>query len=156
MSIDITKLPVSELMPHKPPMLLIDRIIDWGDEYLTAEVCIDSNSMFLDENNNVPAWVGIEYMAQTVAAFAGVRAYNEGAPIPVGFLLGTRKYLSKVDHFKNGEKLVVKIQSVYEDEAGLGSFDCEICTDNVLASARINTFKPKNDKLQDFLESSNQ
>ena len=153
---DITKLPISELLVHKPPMLLIDRILDWGDEHLTAEVCINSESMFLDEQNNVPAWVGIEYMAQTVAAFAGVRAYNAGIPIPIGFLLGTRKYLSEVDHFKSGEKLVVKVKSVYEDGEGLASFDCEIHTDNILASARINTFQPKDEKLQEFLGSGNQ
>jgi predicted hotdog family 3-hydroxylacyl-ACP dehydratase len=153
---DITKLPVSDFLPHKPPMLLIDRILDWGDDHLTAEVHINSESMFLDEHNNVPAWVGIEYMAQTVAALAGVRAYIADAPSPVGLLLGARKYLSEVDHFKNGERLVVTVESVYEDEGGLGSFDCEICTDNVLASARINTFQPKSGKLQDLLGSDNQ
>lgn len=66
--------PISELVMHAKPMLLIDRAMSADETSLTAEVDITANSMFCVPNKGVPSYVGIEYIAQTVAAYSGWRA----------------------------------------------------------------------------------
>ena len=61
---------VEDLVPHSGSMLLLDRVLEYGDDWLKAQITIRKDSMFCD-NDSVAALVGIEYMAQTIAAFAG-------------------------------------------------------------------------------------
>ena len=62
------------------------------------------------EDAGVPAWAGVEYMAQTIAAHAGVEARARGEPPAIGFLLGTRAYSTSVEKFPNGSKLTVTVE----------------------------------------------
>mgnify|MGYP005996208549 CR=1 FL=1 len=63
---------VEELVPHSGRMSLLTRVVDSGDDWLTAEVDITSKSMFSDDKG-VPAWVGLEYLAQAIGAYAGLQ-----------------------------------------------------------------------------------
>jgi predicted hotdog family 3-hydroxylacyl-ACP dehydratase len=59
---------------------------------LITETHIRPDSAYFDRQlNGVPNYVGIEYMAQSIAALAGVEARLDHEGIRVGFLLGTRK-----------------------------------------------------------------
>ena len=64
---DLLALDLRRFVPHREPMILIDRITLLKDDYLESEVTIREDSMFL-RDGAVPAWVGVEYMAQTCAA----------------------------------------------------------------------------------------
>ena len=66
--------PIEQLVPHKPPMILIDRMIETTDTACTCEVTITPQTLFI-ESAGVPAFVGLEYMAQAVAAYGGYKAY---------------------------------------------------------------------------------
>lgn len=137
------------LVPHAGAMCLLDRVIDANDDSLCAEVMIRKGSLFCDDNG-VGAWVGIEYMAQAIAAFAGTLAHRDGAPVKIGFLLGTRQYTCYCDHFAQGLLLQVKVQHLLQVANGLSSFDCWLHTDgNLLASASITVFQP--DNLDDYV-----
>ncbi len=138
--------PVTELVPHSPPMVLINRIVDTQPEGLTAEIDITEESLFFDNAmQGVPVWVGIEYMAQAIAALAGIRAKMEKQEIKLGFLLGTRKYKSLQQSFQSGRCFQIKVQQLYMDESGLASFDCSISSgDEIYAQARLNVFETDN------------
>src|SRR5688572_26717078 len=82
---------ISSLVPHARPMVLLDRVICADEESLSAEVSIRSDSLFCTAEG-VGAWVGLEYMAQAVAAYAGYVAHLRGEAVKIGFLLGTRRY----------------------------------------------------------------
>jgi len=151
MNNDILKFAVADLLPHDPPMVLLDRVLEYGSDHLVAEVQVGPHALFSDEEGNIPAWIGIEYMAQTVAALAGADAKKAGKPVSVGFLLGTRRYLPNVSYFTSGDRLKVTAKRTYEND-GVGSFDCDISTDRLLVQARINAYQPEPDKLRDVLE----
>ena len=68
---------VDALVPHAGSMSLLDEITGFGEEWLSAAVNITATSTFADEQG-VPAWIGIEYMAQCIAAFSGVQERTEG------------------------------------------------------------------------------
>src|ERR1051325_2359742 len=61
---------IRSLLPHTGRMVLLDRVIAADADNLCAEVTIRRDSVFFD-GSGVGAWVGIEYMAQTIGAYAG-------------------------------------------------------------------------------------
>ncbi|HEY7217979.1 MAG TPA: hotdog family protein [Candidatus Binatia bacterium] len=137
---------IRSLVPHSGAMVLLDRVISADEDNLCAEVTIRPGSLFYSDGG-VGAWVGLEYMAQAIGAYAGYRARLRGEPIKIGFLLGTRRYESRRPFFPNGAVLQIRIKRALESENGLASFDCHIAGDNgEIASASVTVFQPANDK----------
>ena len=139
---ELKKHPVEKLVPHAKPMLLLDRVTDCSEESFEAEVTVREDSLFC-ENGRVGAWVGIEYMAQTVAAFAGAEGLVAGEAIKVGFLLGTRHYESQVPDFKAGSVLRIRVKKVLVDPQGLSVVECLLSDlgGQVLAKANLTVFQ---------------
>ena len=133
---------VENLVPHSGSMLLLDRVLEYGDDWLKAQVEIKQDSMFC-ENDSVAALVGIEYMAQAIAAFAGKNDKLINKKPSIGLLLGTRKYDSTVDNFPIGTVLNIHVQQMYIDDSGLGVFKCKIEAENILVEANINVYHPQ-------------
>lgn len=131
---------VEELVPHAGNMVLLERVIEFEPEKMVAEVIVRADGLFGDENA-VPAWLGIEYMAQTVAALGGMKRRLAGKAINLGFLLGSRRYESNVDRFAVGTVLTVSVRHLIQDQ-GLGVFDCRIEADGIAVSAKLNVYQP--------------
>jgi len=151
---DVTLPDIRTLVPHAEPMVLLDRVISFKDENLCAEVGIRPDSLFCGVDG-VGAWVGIEYMAQAIAAHAGYEQQLHGNPIKIGFLLGSRRYESNCPTFPLGSVLRVYVHRVLLSENGLGSYECRIednrdNNNNVLATATVTVFQPAN--VDGFLE----
>ena len=145
----IADTPVSELIPHDPPMVLLDRVLSCDETALVAQIEIRPGLPFC-ESDGVPAWVGIEYMAQSVAAHAGVQARARGDSPSIGFLLGTRAYKSSVSVFPKGSKLQIMVEKLFTD-SGLAAFSYRIEMDGTVATATINAYQPEEDVSLDDL-----
>lgn len=133
-------------MPHERPLLLLERVLDVGEEFIECEVVVRSDGLF-DTNAHVPGVLGLEYMAQTVAACSGYRARTEGRPVRLGFLLGTRRFTTNVSSFACGVHLAVRATCVMRSSEGMASFDCKLVQrepgDIIEQSARISVFEPE-------------
>lgn len=135
--------PISALVPHQGAMCLLDRLLAAEGERLSAEVIVPAQGLF-SHDGGVGAWVGIEYMAQAVATWAGWQAHQLGQPPRIGLLLGTRRYRCSVARFAAGQRLQVDIERGYQADNGLGQFECRIHADGVeLASAQLTVFGPE-------------
>ncbi|WP_340115542.1 hotdog family protein [Pelagibius sp. 7325] len=136
--------PVEQLLPHSRSMVLLDEAIDAGEDWAMAGVRIAEDCLFYDpQARGVPAWVGIEYMAQTVALFSGVHAQMAGQAVKLGLLLGTRRYEAFCDSFSLGSYLTVRVSREWDD-GQMAVFDCTVSRERELASARINVYLPDN------------
>ena len=137
--------PIEQVLPHTQPMILLNNFIEAGAEHAVCSVKISAQSPFFDPASRaVPAYVGIEYMAQTVAAYAGAHKLAAGDSVRLGFLLGCRKYQPVVAAFTEGAELTVSATKVVMNESGLSVFDCQILQhDAVLVSAKLNVFEPE-------------
>jgi predicted hotdog family 3-hydroxylacyl-ACP dehydratase len=135
--------PIHDLVPHAGPMSLLDRVIAVEGERLSAEVVVPADGLF-SRDGGVGAWVGIEYMAQAVAAWAGWQSRQAGEAPRIGLLLGTRRYRCSVPRFAAGQRLQVDIERGYQADNGLGQFDCRIRADGQeLAHATLTVFGPQ-------------
>jgi len=131
---------VAELLPHDGKMVLLDKVLAYDEESLSAELVVRDDGLFGD-GKTVPAWLGIEYMAQTVAAHGGMMCYLAGQPINLGFLLGSRKYISNISSFIVGTSLTVQVKRIIEDQ-GLAVFSCQIIAEGIDISAKLNVYQP--------------
>jgi predicted hotdog family 3-hydroxylacyl-ACP dehydratase len=138
--IDFNHITIAELIPHSGNMVFLDRIIAADETSLIAELVVRGDGLLGDEKA-VPTWVGIEYMAQTIAAFAGLQAKQKGEAIRLGLLLGTRHYRSNVAEFSVGSILTVRVEKIIQDE-NLGVFDCYIQGNGVEVQANVNVYQP--------------
>jgi len=144
--------PISALPPHKPPMILLDEVTGYDDNSLMAEVTITEDSLFLGPHG-VPGHVGIEYMAQACGAYAGLHALDSKSKIRIGLLLGTRDYHVVTPHFRRGDRLVIKIVTVFRDES-IAAFGCTITIGGKLISkAQLQVYQPDDDQLLDSSKS---
>lgn len=136
-------LPIENYVPHRGAMLLLDRLLAANDESAVAEVTVPRDGLFLHDAG-MPSWVGIEYMAQTVAAWAGWCALQKDRAVQIGFLLGSRRYETAQAFFVPGTLLTVSVRCELMGDNGLGMFDCRIEADGEkeLATARISVFEP--------------
>jgi predicted hotdog family 3-hydroxylacyl-ACP dehydratase len=140
---------IQALVPHGGAMSLLDTLLAVDAETLAARVTIGPETMFCT-GVEVGAWVGVEYMAQAVAAHAGHAARLRGEPVRVGFLLGTRRYTCTVPAFAVGSVLDIHVRQALQGDNGLAAFDCRIDDGGdsgdgaVLASATITVFQPAN------------
>jgi predicted hotdog family 3-hydroxylacyl-ACP dehydratase len=131
---------VTDYLPHAGRMVLIDEIIERFDDGAACRVQITPDCTFATEGGAVPAWVGIEYIAQTIAAFGGLSVADTDAAPPRGFLLGSRRLRSSVPAFEAGQSLRVEVHEVFSD-GRLSSFAGTIAdeaTGDELVSATVN------------------
>jgi len=144
-----------EYIPHDGRMALIDEIVEVKENFITCSIIPQQASDFRNKLNQIPSWIGLEYMAQTIGAYAGWLAKLENRDIKVGFLLGSRKLVLHTDIFKD-ETIYSQAELVFQNEE-LGSFKCTILgadKKTLLAEATVNVFQPED--IERFLEEKNQ
>ena len=123
-------------------MLLVDELLESDADAVVVSAEVRPDNLFADEHG-VPAWVGIEYMAQAIAAWAGCRALARGEPARIGFLLGTRRYDSASEYFPIGAQLRIEARRELFGDNGLGMFACRILEGSAeLARANVSVFEP--------------
>ena len=134
--------PLAQLLPHAGDMILIDQVLAFDQEQIHTRLTVRAGGLFNREDGSLPAWVGVELMAQSVAAYAGCRARVQGDPVELGFLLGTRKFECNVEHFPAGTELHIHALRSLEDDNGMGVFECHLTGPGIHATARLNVFRP--------------
>lgn len=132
---------IERLLRHAGSMLLLDRVLDYGDDFIHCGLQVRADGLF-DSEGAVPALVGLEYMAQTVAAFSGLQSWRRGEPPRLGFLLGTRKFTTNVAEFPCGAGLVCGARRVVQASDGMAAFDCLVEGDGVMQSATLTAYEP--------------
>lgn len=147
----MTEASFAELIAHEPPMLLLDTLVSVDVDGSCCELTVTEDMPFFEPSIGLPAWIGIELMAQTIAVWGGWQSRNEGRGINLGLLLGSRKYESKVEGFANGSCLTIDAKKVVRDK-NLGVFKCTISMGGVIvATAQVNTYLPCDDELNVIL-----
>ena len=137
-------------VPHRGPMSLLETVERCDGESIVARVRVPADGPFHGADG-VPAWVGIEYMAQAVAAWSGARARSGGGSPRIGYLLGSRRYEAAVPAFEVGAELQVFAACELMGDNGLGMFDCRIEQGGrVLASGRLSVFEPPDQDQEDL------
>ena len=134
---------ISALLAHRGSMLLIDRILVADTDRVTVSASVDPAAWYADERGDMPGWLGVELMAQAVAAWVGLQAWQRGEAPKRGFLLGTRDYSCRRPSFPAGSKLAVTATEAFRESNGLAAFACTIeQSGEVMAESVLKVFEP--------------
>jgi len=117
---------LESLLPHRGDMLLIDELLAWDAKCARGRAVIGADHPFAGPDGSVPATLGLEMMAQTVAAWSGARGQDEGQSARVGYLLACRGYDSEVAAFASGSELEIRVEELMRQDNGFGSYRGEI------------------------------
>ena len=138
--------PIAALLPQSQTMMLLDRVLEAGESHIITELKVRDDGWFSGSEHTAPAWLGLEYMAQTIAAFSGFQRKIRGEEIGLGFLLGTRYYTCSVDCFPCGARLQVRANKIIEASNDMSVFSCTLEGDNISASSQLNVLLPRDAK----------
>ena len=135
---------IEELIPHRGTMLLIDGMLSFQPGQSVSHYTPRAGAWYADAQGDMPAWMGIELMAQAVGAHVSLTKQREGLPRKPGVLLGTRRYESAVPAFQGAQLLTIKVSPLVSDATGLGAYDCSIAdaANTQLARAHLKVYEP--------------
>ena len=143
--------PVEEILPHRGTMRLIDAVLACDDESLTAQAHVQSDAWYANADGAMPAWIGIELMAQAIAAHVGLLEMRAGNKMRPGVLLGSQRYQAHIPAFARDALLRIEVKELLRGEEGHGAYECVIRHgDLVGAEAVIKVFRPRD--FQSFIE----
>ncbi|MGC7590737.1 hypothetical protein ACPWUF_09695 [Bisgaard Taxon 46] len=144
----------SEYLLHRDPMRLVDEIIQVSDTHIEVKIKIDEkHRLFVNQEQQVPVWISIELMAQSVGVWAGVQGkIKDNSQAKVGFLLGARQCKHFVSHYEMHEILRVDVHLLMQDQR-MASFDVKIINsqNQVTAEGRLTTYQPDDTELAQLL-----
>ncbi len=131
------------LLPHAGPMVLLDEVLAVGDETVSAVATVRRDGLFADPHGaGVPAWVGMEYLAQAIAVWSGFHERAQGRAVHPGFLVGARSFHSSTATLPYGVVLTLEAERLLEDGAGIGVFDGRVTGAGVEQTVRLKVYLP--------------
>ncbi len=105
--------PAEKIIFHRPPMLLIENLLEREGDQATANTRILTDNICFDENRGILPEFFIEIMAQTMAAANGFDFILEDKPPKDGFIVGLDKFvLTKIP--SRDDELLIKIDKIME------------------------------------------
>ncbi len=114
------------LLPHRAPMLLLNKFLAVDAKSSAALALVDEQSLFYIPEQGIPAWTGIEFMGQTAALIAGYQQQQGSLPSHTGFLVGSRRYASSIGWFTPGSVLLLQCTELAVVGEGLANFECTL------------------------------
>lgn len=133
---------ILSMMPHKPPMLLIDRILDATDSTVRCESVVQMDNIFF-RDGGIGSWIGIEYMAQAIGAHAAIVNHKLNRKNEIGYLLSVRRYDCATTRFVEGDVLQISAEQKFLDAQGLASYCCELFLNGKsISTSDITVFQP--------------
>jgi predicted hotdog family 3-hydroxylacyl-ACP dehydratase len=117
--------PITELLPHRGSAVLLERVVAHDDEATVCTVDPRASTLYRGDDGAVPTWVGLEYMAQAVAAHGGLLDRRAGRPPRPGFFLGSRRLAFAADRFDPDLRLEVTAKPVRASRRMM-AFDCAV------------------------------
>ena len=108
----ISSIPMSELLPHREPFVMVSRLVQFDPVVSTTQLDITSDNIFVEEGTLIAAGV-IENIAQTCAARIGYINRQSSEGVRLGFI-GAIRNLNILRLPKVGETLSTTITVVEE------------------------------------------
>lgn len=161
--IDSAAFPPERYIKHRRAMLLVDEVLnvtlEAEHQRIITRSTLNSSCVFFEkELTAIPAWAGLEFLAQSAAILVGIDDEQKGLRIQLGFLLGSRNYESHCQGFNINSTITVDVSTDYQD-GDIRVFSGCILDEqgNVLAEGSLTAFRPEDEDtyLQDEAQSKN-
>lgn len=109
---EIKDITLNELLPQRPPFVMIDRLLSSDAVYSVTELEVRDDNIFVEDERLTASGL-IENIAQTCAARIGYINLNNGSTVKIG-VIGSISNLTVMRTPKVGERLTTTIQLLEE------------------------------------------
>ena len=109
---ELKDIPLNELIPQRPPFVMIDKLLSSDAVYSVTELEVRNDNIFV-EDERLTASGMIENIAQTCAARIGYINLSSGQPVKIG-VIGSISNLNIARTPLVGEQLTTTIQLLEE------------------------------------------
>jgi predicted hotdog family 3-hydroxylacyl-ACP dehydratase len=106
-------LAAEELIPHRLPMRLVDRLLEIDGKNGLVEALVSPECPLVATDDKLESIALIELIAQSYAALKGYLDRLSGAPVRQGFLVGVKK-LRCLETVRVGQRLRIEIRTLAE------------------------------------------
>lgn len=131
----MTRLPaITELVPHAPPMLALEELLDADDDRARARLTVREEAWFVVDGR-MDAVCSLELIAQAVAASIGLQGYRAGEDVRVGMVVACRSLTLEVPAVPVGADLVVTVHRVRGTE-WMSNYEGDVATADGVVVAR--------------------
>jgi len=107
--------PITDYLPHRPPMLLIDHIDEISSHSTVCRTTIRPDCVFVRDGAVHPSAM-IEFVAQVCAIGATGTTGRSGEPPRMGVIVGCREISFTVDRFVVGDELTIAVSKIIGEE----------------------------------------
>ena len=131
-------------------MVFLSEVLVHTTEFTHCSAQLKGDLIHWSTGESIPSWIGVELMAQCVAAHGGLISRSSGTPPRIGLFLGSRRIEFTETELRVGQTLTVKAHRVWGKTVGMVSFDCGIEdaeSGAPIAEARLNCFVPEDGTL---------
>ncbi len=129
-------LPAEELIPHRLPMRLVDRLLEIDGKNGVVEASVAFDCPLVDADGTLEDIALVELIAQSYAALKGYLDQQENKPVRQGFLVGIKE-LAKLETVKAGESLRIEITTLGELEDFAVAEGLIWCAEKLVARGEI-------------------
>ncbi|MBI0153386.1 3-hydroxy-fatty acyl-ACP dehydratase [Gilliamella sp. W8128] len=147
---------VNSYLPHKTPMIMIDKVHLVNNEQSICSVKVTKDgilSPFLNRDNQLPNFFAIELMAQTIGVWNGYHDAKKNHSPQLGMLLGGRAIKNTLPAFPLNSELLITANLVLFDTK-LANFDCQITINQqCVSSGKLNVYEPDHNELDQLFGS---
>ncbi|MBI4764467.1 MAG: 3-hydroxyacyl-ACP dehydratase [Deltaproteobacteria bacterium] len=104
-----------QLIPHRAPMRLIDRLLSYDGLQGVVEATFPSDSLYLQDDGSVEPAALVELIAQSFAAVKGYADLQEGTTASRGYLVGVKRFTFQGKAY-GGDRLLIYITKTGETD----------------------------------------
>ncbi len=109
----VLPVPVEILLPHRRPMCLVDRLVEFSDNSGVVEAAVEHGGLLVGEDGVLDRVTFIELIAQSYAAVRGYSDLLGGKDIKKGFLVAA-KLIEIKGEAAAGDLLRIKVATTAE------------------------------------------
>jgi predicted hotdog family 3-hydroxylacyl-ACP dehydratase len=129
-------------------MVLLSEVIEYSEEVAVCRAVIRADGLFANADGSTGSWLGLELMAQCIAAHSGLVLRSEGQPPRIGFVISSQRLHFASNRYHAGQQLRIRSEHVWGKSTGMVSLSCSIHDENsdtLLAEGTLNCFLPKDE-----------
>ena len=119
---------VGNLIPQKFPFVMVDKVLAFGENFITSGFTVEETNIFTDNSIFQEAGL-IEHMAQSVALYTGYQFFLKKEPAPTGYI-GSIKSIEIFQLPKVNDNLITKV-NVLQEFAGITLVDISVLLNEV-------------------------
>ncbi len=119
---------VGNLIPQKFPFIMVDKLLAFGENFITSGFTIEEANIFTENATFQEAGL-IEHMAQSVALYTGYQFYLKNEPAPTGYI-GAIKSIDIFELPKVNDNLITKVNVLHEF-SGVTLVDISVLLNNI-------------------------